>query len=195
MSLVWDQSLSLALSDVHFTLYYDRHVRMTRLSLLINDLNARLHDDLLIYPCQATLKLDHLRTYSLLQLEFSSMTIQIDFDRLAYLIDVINQIRIIIDIVSLIFQSRKPLDTVDDDTIYVDDLRNGTMKCLFETSTDQPNVNEIHFQTINQKNLASSMTWKYAQRRSILKCHILPLPFDDDSLAGVIVANRIKTVV
>ncbi|CAF1476013.1 unnamed protein product [Adineta steineri] len=67
------------------------------------------------------------------------------------------------------------------------------MKCIFQSSNDLPNTNEISFTTTNNHDLASCMTWKYPQRRSILKCHILPLPFHDD-LNGVVVPNRIKTV-
>jgi hypothetical protein len=193
MSLIWDERLCLSLSDVHFTLNYDRHVRMTHFSLIINDLNARLNNNLLIYPCQATLKLDHHRTYSLLHLEFSSLTGKIDFNILSYLITVINQIRTIIDIAITIFHPSKTLDYIENDIISVDDLRNGSMKCIFQTSNDLPNTNEICFTTPNNSNLASCMTWKYPQRRSILKCHILPLPFDDD-LNGNVMSYRAKTV-
>ena len=193
MSLVWDERLSFSLSDVHFTLHYDRHVRMTRFSLIINDLNARLNNNLLIYPCQATLNLDHHRTYSLLHLEFSSLTGKIDFNILAYLITVINQIRTIVDISIAIFRPSKIIEHVNNDIISVDDLRNGLMKCVFQSSNNLPNINEISFTTTNNHDLASCMTWKYPQRRSILKCHILPLPFHDD-LTGVVMANRTKTV-
>lgn len=193
MTLTWDQCLSVSLSNTHFTLHYDRHVRMTRLSLLINDFHIRLKNDLLVYPFQASLKLDHHQTYSLLHLELSALTIQFDFQVLAYLCTVINQIRTIIDIVTSIFQPNRLIETVEDDQIYVDDLRNGTMKCLFQSTTDLPNVNEVVFKTLQNSALTSSMTWKYPERRSILKCHILPLPFDDD-LAGVVLSNRVKTI-
>lgn len=193
MSLVWDERLRLSLSDVHFTLHYDRHVRMTRFSLIVNDFNARLNNNLLIYPCQATLNLDHHRTYSLLHLEFSSLTGKIDFNILAYLITVINQIRTIVDISISIFRPSQIIEHINDDVISVDDLRNGSMKCIFQSSNDLPNTNEIRFTTTNNHDLASCMTWKYHHRRSILKCHILPLPFHDD-LTGVVMANRTKTV-
>jgi hypothetical protein len=165
---------------------------MTRLSLMINDLNARLKNDLLIYPCQATLKLDHLRTYSLLHLDMSALTGQLDFDKLAYLIKVIDQIQSIVEITTAIFRPTKVLETMEDDQISVDDLRNGTMKCLFQASHSQPNVNEIVFITSSNR-LTSSMTWKYTERRSMLKCHILPLPFDDE-LHGIVLSHRVKTV-
>lgn len=193
MSLIWDERLCFSLSDVYFTLNYDRHVRMTHFSLVINDFNARLNNNLLIYPCQATLKLDHHRTYSLLHLEFSCLTGKIDFNILAYLITVINQIQSIVDVAITIFQPTKILDHVNDDIISVDDLRNGSMKCIFQSTHDLPKINEIFFTTPNTSNLASCMTWKYPERRSILKCHILPLPFDDD-LNGVVVSHRMKTV-
>ncbi|CAM4767409.1 unnamed protein product [Rotaria magnacalcarata] len=193
ISLTWNQRLCFSLSDVHFTLHYDRHVRMTHFSLTINDFNARINDDFLIYPCQATLKLDHHRTYSLLHLEFSSLTIKIDFNILAYLIILINQIRTIVDTAILIFRPAKMIDHIDDDIISVDDLRNGSMKWIFQTLHELPNTNEIYFTTTNDHNIASCMTWKYQQRRSILKCHILPLPFDND-LTGNPMSPRIKTV-
>jgi hypothetical protein len=166
---------------------------MTHFSLIINDLNARLNNNLLIYPCQATLKLDHHRTYSLLHLEFSSLTGKIDFNILSYLIIVINQIQTIIDVAIPIFRPSKTLDPIDNDILSVDDLRNGSMKWIFQSSNDLPNTNEIFFTTTNNSNLASCMTWKYPQRRSILKCHILPLPFDDE-LNGVAMSCRTKTV-
>ncbi|CAF3398285.1 unnamed protein product [Rotaria sp. Silwood1] len=193
MSLMWDECLCLSLSDVHFTLHYDRHVRMTHFSLIINDLNASFNNNLLIYPCQATLKLDHHRTYSLLHLECSSLTGKIDFNLLTYLIKVINQIRTIVDIAISIFQPSKMIEPINDDIISVDDLRNGSMKWIFQTSHELPNINEIFFTTINHQNIASCMTWKYPQRRSLLKCHILPLPFDDD-LNGNVMTHKIKTV-
>ncbi|CAF1038544.1 unnamed protein product [Adineta ricciae] len=193
MSLSWDECLRLSLSDVHFTLHYDRHVRMTRFSLIINDLHARLNHHLLIYPCQATLKLDHHQTYSLLHLEFSSLTGKLDFNILAYLITVINQIRTIVDVSIALFRPSQINEHVADDIISVDDLRNGSMKCLFQSSNDLPNTNEISFTTTNHHTLTSCMTWKYPERRSILKCHILPLPFHDD-LTGVVIPHRIKTV-
>ncbi len=193
MSLTWDERLCFSLSDVHFTLHYDRHVRMTHFSLTINDFNARLDNNLLIYPCQATLKLDHHRTYSLLHLEFSSLNGKIDFNILAYLITLINQIRSIVDIAITIFRPSPLPDPLDNDIISVDDLRNGSMKCIFQSSNDLPNTNEIFFTTNNNHNLVSCMTWKYPQRRSILKCHILPLPFDDD-LNGAVTSHRTKTV-
>jgi hypothetical protein len=192
VSLIWDERLCLSLSDVHFTLHYDRHVRMTHFSLTINDLNARLNNNLLLYPCQATLKLDHHRTYSLLHLEFSSLTGKLDLNILAYLITIINQIQTIVDTAIPIFHPLKTIDHIDNDIISVDDLRNGSMKCIFQSSNDLPNPNEIVF-TTNNHHLASSMTWKYPQRRSILKCHILPLPFDDD-LTGIVTSHRAKTV-
>ncbi|CAF1081939.1 unnamed protein product [Rotaria sordida] len=196
MSLMWDERLCLSLSDAHFTLHYDRHVRMTHFSLIINDLNARFNNNLLIYPCQATLKLDHHRTYSLLHLEFSSLTGKIDFHLLAYLITVINQIRTIVDTAVLIFQPTKVIELSNDDIISVDDLRNGSMKWIFQSSHELPNINEIFFTTTNHHNIASCMTWKYPQRRSILKCHILPLPFDhdDDDLTGSVMSHKIRTV-
>lgn len=193
MSLTWDERLCLSLSDVYFTLHYDRHVRMTHFSLVINDLNARLNENLLIYPCQATLKLDHHRTYSLLHLEISSLTGKIDFNILSYLIKLINQIRTIVDTAITIFRPTKILDYIENDIISVDDLRTSSMKCIFHSTRDLPSVNEIYFTTTNNSNLASCMTWKYPQRRSILKCHILPLPFDDD-LNGVVLTHRTKTV-
>jgi len=193
MSLVWDESLRFSLSDVQFTLHYDRHVRMTRFSLIINDLNARLNNNLLIYPCQATLNLDHHLTYSLLHLEFSSLTVKIDFNILAYLITLINQIRTIVEICISIFQPTKTIEHINNDIISVDDLRNGSMKCIFQSSNDFPNANEVSFTTTINHDLASCMTWKYPQRRSILKCHILPLPFHDD-LNGAVMADRTKTV-
>jgi hypothetical protein len=192
MSFIWDERLCFSLSDVHFTLHYDRHVRMTRFSLIVNDFNARLNNNFLICPCQATLKLDHHQTYSLLHLEFSSLTGNIDFNILAYLITVINQVRLIVDTAILIFKPAKTIDHIENDIISVDDLRNGTMKCIFESTNDLPNINEIYF-TTNNHNLASCMTWKYPERRSILKCHILPLPFDDD-LNGIVMSYRAKTV-
>lgn len=193
MALTWDERLSLSLSDVHFTLHYDRHVRMTRFSLVINDLNARCNNNLLIYPCQATLKLDHHRTYSLLHLEFSSLTGKLDFNVLAYLITVINQIRTIVDVSVALFHTPKAQENVNEDNISVDDLRNGSMKCVFQSSHDLPNTNEVSFSTRNHHNPASCMTWKYPERRSILKCHILPLPFHDE-LNGVVMPHRLKTV-
>ena len=193
MSLTWDERLCLSLSDVHFTLHYDRHVRMTRFSLIVNDLHANLNDNLLVYPCQATLKLDHHRTYSLLHLEFSSLNGKIDFNILSYLIKTINQIQTIVDMALVIFQPTKIIERIDNDIISVDDLRNSSMKCIFQSTHDLPNTNEIFFTTTNNHNLASCMTWKYPQRRSILKCHILPLPFDDD-LNGVVMSHRTKTV-
>jgi hypothetical protein len=193
VSLLWDERLCLSLSDVHFTLHYDRHVRMTRLSLIINDLNVRLNNNFLVYPCQATLKLDHLRTYSLLHLELTSLTAKIDFNILAYLIKIINQIRTIVETVISICQLPKAIDHIDNDIISVDDLRNGSMKCIFQSSNDLPNTNEIFFTATNNYNLASCMSWKYPERRSILKCHILPLPFIDD-LSGIVMSHRAKTV-
>jgi hypothetical protein len=194
MSLLWDERLCLSSSDINFTLHYDRHVRMTRLSLMVTDFHVRLKNDLLIYPFQATLKLDHLRTYSLLHLEVSSLTGQIDFERLAYLIAVVHQIESIVETTSAIFRPAQIVEPiVEADVISVDDLRNGSMKYLCQSSNDPPNANEIAFTRTTNHNLASSMTWKYPQRRSILKCHILPLPFVDDASGGG-VAHRIKTV-
>ena len=167
---------------------------MTRLSLMVTDFNVRLKNDLLIYPFQATLKLDHLRTYSLLHLELSSLTGQIDFERLAYLIAVVHQIESIVETTSAIFRPAQIVEpTIEPDVISVDDLRNGSMKYLFQASNDLPNTNEIVFTRTSNHNLASSMTWKYPQRRSILKCHILPLPFVDDA-PGAGVSHRLKTV-
>lgn len=191
---MWDERLCLSLSDVHFTLHYDRHVRMTHFSLVINDLNMRHHDNLLIYPCRAILKLDHHRTYSLLHLEFSSLTGKFDFNLLAYLIKVINQIRTIVDIAISIFQPSKIIEQISDDIISVDDLRNGSMRCVFQSTHELPCVNEIYFTTTNHHNIASCMTWKYPQRRSILKCHILPLPFDDELTTNGM-PFRTKTVI
>ncbi|CAF2957991.1 unnamed protein product [Rotaria sp. Silwood2] len=193
MSFMWDERLCLSLSDVHFTLHYDRHVRMTHFSLIINDLNVRFNNNLLIYPCQATLKLDHHRTYSLLHLECSSLTGKIDFNLLAYLLTVINQIRTIVDIAISICQPSKIIELISDDIISVDDLRNGSMKWIFQSSHELPSINEIFFTTKNHQNIASCMTWKYSQRRSILKCHILPLPFDND-LTGSVMSRKLKTV-
>lgn len=193
ISLSWDQRLCFLLSNVHFTLNYDRHVRMTHFSLTISDFYARFDDDLLIYPCQATLKLDHHRTYSLLNLEFSSLTGKINFNILAYLITVINQVRAIIDTAILIFRPSEIPDHIEDDIIYVDDLRNGSMKWIFQSSNELPNTNEIYFTTTNDHNIASCMTWKYPQRRSILKCHILPLPFEND-LSENTTSQPIQTV-
>ena len=166
---------------------------MTRLSLLVNNFNAHLNNQLLLYPFQATLKLDHLRTYSLLHLELSSLTGKLDFNVLAHLITVIDQIRTIVEMTLSLFQHSKAIEHVDDDNISVDDLRNGSMKCVFQSTTDLPNVNEVVFTQTDHRNLASCMTWKYPERRSILKCHILPLPFDDD-LTGIVLTQRIKTV-
>ena len=190
---MWDESLCLSLSDVHFTLHYDRHVRMTHFSLTVNDLHALLNHNLLIYPCQATLKLDHHRTYSLLRLEFSPLAGKIDFNVLAYLITVVNQIRAMVNVATSIFQSSKVIGHINDDIISVDDLRNGSMKCIFQSSHDLPNTHEILFTTTNNHKFVSCMTWRYAQRRSILKCHILPLPFDND-LMGFVMSQRSKTV-
>ena len=115
ISLTWDERLCLSLSDVHFTLHYDRHVRMTRLSLLVNNFSAHLNQQLLLYPFQATLKLDHLRTYSLLHLELSSLTGKLDFNVLAHLITVIDQIRTIVEMTLSLFQHSKSVEHVDDD--------------------------------------------------------------------------------
>lgn len=193
MSLTWDERLCFSLLDVHFALHYDRHVRMTHFSLIINDLNARLDQHLLIYPCRATLKLHHHRTYSLLHLDFSSLTGKIDFNILAYLITVTDQIRSIVDKAVSIFRPSKIPDPIDNDIISVDDLRNGSMKCIFQATHDLPGTNEIYFTTTNHHHIASCMTWKYPQRRSILKCHILPLPFDAD-INNVAATYRPKTV-
>jgi len=195
MSLTWDERLCLSLADVHFTLHYDRHVRMTHFSLTINDLHARFAQHLLIYPCQIILKLDHHRTYSLLHAECSSLTGKINFNILANLIRIIEQIRTIVDVAVNLFHPNKILDPIiEDDIISVDDLRTGSMKCIFQSTNDLPRTNEICFTTTNNHNLASYMTWKYPQRRSILKCHILPLPFVDDLGIGIVRSNRTKTV-
>lgn len=168
INLIWEERLHCCLSRTNLVVNQDEENGRTMiLNFSINDLNVRDKSDLVVLPFDGTLNVEKFEDFSLIKIDLSSLKIRVERRFLIYLKTVLTQISSLISVVQTIFDIE---ESSFEDRIFVDDLRNGSMK------------KEISFCQLDDR--TGSIFWRYDKRRTICQCQINPFDLGSEQSVG-----------